>query len=388
MIERHATQKILKALNRQAAVALLGPRQVGKTTLAHEIALRFPSLYLDLESEQDRNKLQEPRLFLERHFDKLIILDEIHRLPEIFRELRGIIDERRRQGKRTGQFLILGSAAIELLKQSSQTLAGRIEFVDLGPLNLTEVNGDQHNLDKLWLRGGFPDSFLSLTEDDSAAFRNNFIQTYLERDIPMFGPRIPAETLKRLWMMLAHSQGALLNSSKLAASLAISSPTVTGYIDLLVDLLLVRRLNPFIPNIGKRLVKSPKIYVRDSGLLHSLLGISSFDDLMGHPIVGASWEGFVIENILSLLPKSTRASFYRTSAGAEVDLVLENKTNLWLIEIKRSLAPKLEKGFQNAIEDLKPEKAFIVYPGDERYPKSKAVDVISLPDLLDELKGL
>lgn len=390
MIPRDAQHSIEAALARQAAVAVIGPRQVGKTTLAHAIAEARPSLYLDLEATADREKLADPVLFLGQYTDKLVILDEIHRMPELFQALRGIIDARRRAGVRNGQFLILGSAAIDLLRQSGETLAGRVEYVDLGPLNVLEVDQDRDRLHRLWLRGGFPDSFLATGVDDSFRLRRSFIRTYLERDVPMFGPRIPAETLERLWTMLAHNQGTLLNASRLAAGLAVTAPTVTAYIDLLVDLLLVRRLPPYLVNIGKRLVKSPKTYVRDSGLLHALLGIETLDELFGHPVVGASWEGFIIENLLACAPERTRASFYRTAAGAEIDLILElgGRHGLWVIEIKRGLAPRVEKGFRIAIEDLQPNQAFLVYSGEDRYPKGGGIEAISLRELSAELTAL
>jgi hypothetical protein len=239
----------------------------------------------------------------------------------LFEALRGIIDAGRRAGHRTGRFLILGSASMDLLRQSGETLAGRIAYVELPPLTASEVKAD--DLTRLWLRGGFPDSFLAPTDSDSLDLRDSFIRTYLERDVPMFGPRIPAETLRRLWTMLAHNQGALLNASRLASGLSVSAPTVTNYIDLLVDLLLVRRLTPFHANVGKRLVKSPKTYVRDSGLTHALLNIATYEDLLGHPVSGPSWEGFAIENLITAAPSRTMASFYRTAAGAEIDLLLE-----------------------------------------------------------------
>lgn len=390
MIPRDARHVIEAALARQAAVAVIGPRQVGKTTLAHAIAETRASLYLDLEASADRAKLADPVLFLGQHADKLVILDEIHRMPELFQALRGIIDARRRAGNRNGQFLILGSAAIDLLRQSGETLAGRVDYVDLGPLNALEIDPDRDRLHRLWLRGGFPDSFLTASDDDSFRLRRSFIRTYLERDVPLFGPRIPAETLERLWTMLAHNQGTLLNASRLAAGLAVTAPTVTAYIDLLVDLLLVRRLPPFLANIGKRLVKSPKTYVRDSGLLHALLGIETLDELFGHPVVGASWEGFIIENLLSCAPERTRASFYRTAAGAEIDLLLElgGRHGLWAVEIKRGLAPGVEKGFRIAIEDLQPTRALVVYSGEDRYPKGDGIEALSLPALAAELAAL
>ena len=387
MIERRIKQQVKDALSRQAATALIGPRQVGKTTLAQEIGKERGALYLDLEDSEDRGKLSDAKLFLEQYEDRLVVLDEIHRVPELFQTLRGIIDKGRRKGKRTGRFLILGSASIDLLRQSGESLAGRIEYVDMQPLDVTEIGTEEGALNRLWIQGGFPDSFLARNEMDSFKGRKNFIRTYLERDVPQFGPRIPAETLERLWTMLAHSQGTMLNASRLASGLSLTAPTVTKYIDLLVDLLLVRRLRPLRANIGKRLVKAPKVYVRDSGLLHALLGIGDYNTLSGHPVVGASWEGFVIENLLSAVPYRTLASYYRTSAGAEVDLVLEfpGLIEKWAIEIKRGLSAKLEKGFYNAMEDIQPDKTFVVYADDERYPVSEGVEAISVMEMAQML---
>ena len=390
MIARYITPLVLQALQRQAAVALIGPRQVGKTTLAYEIGLTRPSVYLDLESAADRNKLSDPELFLQQHQDKLVILDEIHRIPELFTSLRGLIDQGRRQGRRIGRFLVLGSASFELLRQSSETLAGRIEYVAMGTLNLLEVASYPDALNTLWLQGGLPDSFLAANPLDSLMFRRNFIRTYLERDVPQFGFRIAAQTIERLWTMLAHQQGALLNVAQLAASLGVSSPSANHYLDLLVDLLLVRRLPPYFINVGKRLVKSPRVYIRDSGLVHALLGIGDFDTLLGHPVIGASWEGFVIENLLAVAPPHTSASFYRTAAGAEMDVVLElgGRHGLWAIEIKRSLAPIPSKGFYHAQADLNPQKTFVVYAGQERYPLNENVEVIGLIALMQELMAI
>ena len=389
MFRRLASRSIEKALSRQAAVALIGPRQVGKTTLARDIADGRPSIYLDLENIADRGKLENPDLFLDQHEDELVVLDEIHRVPELFGSLRGIIDRGRRKGKRTGRFLVLGSAAIELLRQS-ETLAGRIAYVDLTPLHALEIGSDAQALNRLWVRGGFPDSYLATDDDESFELRQDFIRTYLERDVPMFGPRIPAETLENLWIMLAHSQGQTLNSSKLAGSMGVSAPTVTSYVDLLKDLLLLRKLPPFHANVKKRLVKSPKVYVRDSGLLHALLGIRNHDDLLGHPVAGASWEGFVIESLLAVVPNHTKASFYRTAAGAEIDLVLEfgGRKGVWAIEIKRSMAAKLERGNHLALKDIQPEKAFVVYPGKDRYVKGDGVEAISLHEMAEELQRI
>ena len=384
MIPRHAQQAVHVALARQAAVALIGPRQVGKTTLAHAIAEQSGAVYLDLEASADRAKLADARLFLAEHEDRLVVLDEIHRAPALFPELRGVIDAGRRRGQRTGRFLILGSASMDLLRQAGESLAGRIEHVRLGPLDVHDVSAEVAPATTLWVRGGFPDSLMAGSDEDSMALRRNLIQTYLERDVSEFtGRRIPAETLERLWTMLAHSQGQLLNASKLAGSLAVSGPTVTTYIDLLADLLLVRRLPPLHVNVRKRLVKSPKVYVRDSGIVHALLGIASHDALIGHPVAGASWEGFVIENLLARAPVGTRASFYGTRSGAEMDLVLEfpGGRETWAIEVKLGLAPKVARGFHSACEDIAPTSAFVVYAGTERYPLAANVEVIGLREL-------
>lgn len=390
MLKRLVITKIAAALQRQAAVALIGPRQVGKTTIALKLAANRPAIYLDLESRPDRDRLREPEIFLKLHEDKLVILDEIHRVPELFQTLRGLIDQGRRSGKRTGRFLILGSASIDLLRQSGESLAGRIEYIDMTPLQLLEVEKGEAPRNQLWLRGGFPDSFLAVADSDSYQLRRSFIRTYLERDVAQFGPRIPAETLERLWTMLAHNQGTLLNASRLAAGLSLSAPTVTSYIGLLVDLLLVRRLMPIHANVGKRLVKSPKTYVRDSGLVHALLGIGEMHSLLGHPVVGASWEGFVIETLLAVAPQRTGAGFYRTAAGAEIDLVLElgGATGTWAIEIKHGLTARPERGFFNALEDLQPARALVVHAGDNRYPVSAGVEAIGLRELAEELGAL
>ena len=379
----------MEALSRQAAVALIGPRQVGKTTLAYALTGERDALYLDLEDRNDRRKLSDPALFLDQYEDRLVVLDEIHRTPELFQSLRGIIDKGRRKGKRTGRFLILGSASTELLKQSGESLAGRIEYVEMQPLDIGEVGAADNAVNRLWIRGGFPDSYLAKTGRDSFRLRKDFIRTYLQRDVPQFGPRIPAETLERLWRMLSHGQGTLLNASNLAAALSLSAPTVTKYIALLVDLLLVRQLRPFHANVRKRLVKSPRVYVRDSGLVHALLDIEDYNQLSGHPVVGASWEGFVIENLLSVVKDRSLASFYRTSAGAEVDLVLEfpGLSEIWAIEIKRALSAKPKKGFYHACEDIQPDRSFVVYAGDERYPISEGVEAIGLAEMSEMLVG-
>lgn len=390
MIPRKAIDSVIKALNRQAVVALIGPRQVGKTTLAHIIAEGRPSIYLDLESSQDRAKLNDPELFLRDKEDVLVIIDEIHRVPELFPILRGIVDKGRRAGKRNGRFLVLGSAAIDLLRQSGESLAGRIEYINMGSLNILEIDNTLPAQNTLWLRGGFPDSYLAASDDDSFNLRRSFIHTYLERDVHQFGPRIPAEMLERLWTMLAHGQGSQLNATNLAAGLSISNPTVTTYISLLVDLLLVRRLQPYHNNAGKRLTKSPKTYVRDSGLLHALLGIRDRDELLSHPVLGMSWEGFVIENLLSVAPEHAKATFYQTAARSEIDLILElgGKHGTWAIEIKHGLSPKLAKGFYSAMEDIKPNKSFVVYSGKDRYPYSAGIEVIGLMEMAELLAAI
>ena len=389
MIARRAEKVIRDALAFQAAVAVIGPRQVGKTTLAREIGDEVNAVYLDLEDRTDRQKLQEPRMFLERYEDRLVILDEIHRVPDLFSDLRGIIDRGRRKGLRTGRFLVLGSASVDFLRQSSETLAGRIAYVDLAPLDILETEPGVNFLYQLWVRGGYPDSLLAPSNATSLKIRQHFIRSYLERDVAAFGPRLPAAALERLWTMLAHSQGGILNASRLASALGTSYQTVTRYIDVLASLLLVRRLPPLLANVGKRLVKSPKVYVRDSGLVHALLSLDDFEALAGHPVVGQSWEGFVIENLLAASPDRTLASYYRTAAGAEADLVLEFPDGRrWAIEAKFSLAPSLTKGFHNARKDLSPERSFVVNPGHQRYSQTSNVEVIGLRELAAELASI
>jgi predicted AAA+ superfamily ATPase len=386
MIDRQAQRQITQLLEEFPAVGILGPRQVGKTTLAEKIAKSIsPSpIYLDLESPSDRAKMNDPEAYFDLHEGKLIILDEIQRVPELFNTLRGIIDRRRRAGKRTGQILILGSASLELLQQSSETLAGRIAYKELSGILSTEIEGSEQ--DRLWLRGGFPDSFLARTDEASVRWRQNFISTYLERDVPRFGPRIPAITLRRLWTMLAHNQGEQLNIAKLGNGIDVVAPTAKRYLELLEDLLLIRTLRPWSGNIGKRLVKAPKVYIRDSGLAHALLNLTTLDDVLGHPVVGSSWEGFVIENILSVLPTGASAWFYRTAAGAEIDLVIEwNVQHKIAIEIKRSMSPSVSKGFHLGCEDIAATHRYIVYPGHERFPITPKITAMPLADLMREL---
>ena len=387
MIDRRHTRRVLQFLEESPAVALLGPRQVGKTTLARAIAAQSPDcLYLDLENPRDVARLADPGRYLELHADRLVILDEIQRMPDLFRVLRGQIDERRRSGRRSRHFLLLGSASDRLLRQSSESLAGRIIYHELPGLDALDVGSDH---DSLWLRGGFPDSLTARSDAASARWRLNFVRTYLERDIPQFGVRVPAETLRRFWTMLGHRQGGLLNASELARSLDVSVPTVTRYVDLLSDLMLVRRLPPWFANVGKRLVKTPKVYIRDSGVLHSLLGLGTLDDVLSHPVIGASWEGFVIENLIAAAPFGTDAWFYRTRAGAEIDLLLNMPDRrLWAVEVKRSAAPRAGKGFEIGASDLDVDERFVVHPGREAFPLSRKTAAVPLVDLMARLEAL
>lgn len=371
---------------RQAGLVLLGPRQVGKTTLAQEIAETRDAVYLDMERSADRRILEEPDLYLDEQMGRLVVIDEVQLMPDLFKALRGQIDRRRRKGFRTGQFLLLGSASDTLLHQSAESLAGRVSYHELTPFGPLETGRD--TLSPLWLRGGFPDSYLAASDGDSLAWREDFIRTYLERDIPAFGLRIPAETLRRFWTMLAHSQGGLLNAAKLAASLGVSGQTVARYLDLLVDLMLVRRLPPWHVNAGKRLVKSPKVYIRDSGLTHALLNIGSREDLLGHPVAGGSWEGFCIENLISAAPRGTEASFYRSSAGAEIDLVLKLPGGaIWAIEVKRATSPKVSRGFHIASDDLSAQHRVLVYAGDKDLPVGDDARAMPLMDALERLSS-
>ncbi len=380
MLPRRLSAHINHSLGHSPAVVLLGPRQVGKTTLALEVAETRASVYLDLEDEADRVKLSDPVRYFADHEHELVILDEVQRAPELFQRLRGVIDRRRRHGEPNGQFLLLGSAAMDLLRQSGESLAGRISYLELGPFDALEVAPDA--LETLWVRGGFPRSFLADSDDLSMKWRRDFIRTYLERDIPQFGSRIPAETLRRFWTMLAHNQSQMLNAANLARGLGVDGKTVASYLDLLVDLLLVRRLPSWHRNVGKRLVKSPKVYVRDSGIAHALLGIRDKEALLGHPVAGQTWESFVTETLIAAAPDGTEAHYYRTATGVEVDLVLTLPDGtLWAVEIKRSSVPSVERGFYIACEDLKPTKRFVVYPGNERFPLNADTDAIGLSDL-------
>ena len=386
MLGRQITEKLQATIAQVPAVALLGARQVGKTTLAKTIAKDIDSIYLDLEAPEDLLKLSDPTSFLSAHADKLVILDEIQRSPDLFPVLRGLIDKNREQGRGAGQFLLLGSASMDLMRQSSESLAGRISYIEMGGLNVAEINGDQQDRRTLWLRGGFPDSYLSADDDIAMDWLENLIRTYLERDIPQMGFRVPAARLRRLWTMLAHLHGETINYSKLASNLEVDAKTVSNYIDILTDLLLIRRLEPWHANVKKRLVKSPRYYVRDSGILHRLLGINSYDALLSNPVLGKSWEGFAVENILSVLPSRVETYFYRTAAGAEVDLVIKMPSSkIWAIEIKHGVAPKLGKHYSQTCDDVGATHKYILYGGDDEFPVGNDVKIISLSGLMERL---
>lgn len=373
MIRRRIGPDVLDALNRFPVAALIGPRQVGKTTLALEVANEIDRrvVHLDLERPSHIARLTEPELYLEQHEDALVVIDEVQRVPELFPVLRALVDETRTPGR----FLILGSASPDLLRQASESLAGRIRYLELSPFTLDEVGHVPDALRRLWLRGGFPASFLAESDAASLEWRSAFIRTFLERDVPSLGFSFSAERLRRFWQMVAHRHAQLWNASELARSLGVSAPTVNAYIDLLTGMFVTRRLEPLHANIGKRLVKSPKVYVRDSGLLHALLGLHDHDALHGHPVVGASWEGFLVEQIVSIGAVED-ACFYRTAAGAELDLVVRRPAGRrTAFEMKYSAAPTLTRGFWNGLADLEIDSAYILYPGDEAYPLAERVHV-------------
>lgn len=375
MIKRRVEDTLLLSLQRFPVVGLVGPRQAGKTTLARAVARKLGrAVHLDLERPSDLAKLTDPELYLEPLADRLVIVDEIQRLPALFPVLRSLVDAKRRNGR----FLILGSASPDLTRQASESLAGRIVYHELGPFSADEV-GDRARDTRttLWNRGGFPDSYLASSNAQSVAWREAFIDTHLQRDLPALGVRIPATALRRFWEMLAHQHGQLWNASKIAGSLGVTPPTSKHYLDTLEDTFMLRQLPPFAANLKKRLVKSPKVYLRDSGLLHALLRIGTLDQLLGHPVAGASWEGWVIEQALAASAPGAGASFFRTAAGAEIDLVLEQRRGRRVaLEIKRSSSPVPSRGFWSGIADLKPSAAYVVYPGKERYPLGPGVEAL------------
>lgn len=385
MLQRSLATVLRKRLDVFPGVVLVGPRQVGKTTLAGIIAAEHPgSIVLDLERLADRAALSQPSIYFPRHRDHLVVLDEVQNLPGIFAELRPEMDAQRRPGR----FLLLGSASGKLLRQASESLAGRVAYVELTPLLADELALDHPGLQTLWLRGGFPLSYTAADDAMSYLWRENFIATFLQRDLPQLGVGVAPEALHRFWRMLAHVHGQLFNASQLGVALGgVAHTTVGRYLDLLVDTLLVRRLEPHFVNVGKRLVKAPKVYLRDSGLLHALLNIRSVDDLQANPIAGASWEGFVVEQIAGLMPEGSRLSFYRTAVGAELDLIVERGQRKVGFEIKFSVAPKPARGFWTALEDLHPEHTYVVAPVRESYPLADGVDVIPVQMLKQVLAG-
>ncbi len=366
----------------------MGCRQVGKTTLAHQLqlALGRPTLYLDLELPDDRAKFADPQFLLQQHSDKLLILDEIQRVPELFAVMRGVIDQRRRAGDEAGHYLILGSASKDLLRQTSESLAGRITYLELNPFSLEEVQsaGIAEVQNRLWLRGGFPKSFLATDEDESITWRDDFMRTYLERDLPQMGRQFPADRVHRLWKMLAYDQGSILNASRLATSLEMSVGSVRDYLEVMTDLFLIRFLRPWSGNSRKRLVKSPKVYVRDSGLVHALTRLKTLDEVTGHSLCGLSWEGFVIEQVLQKIPFNVFPTYYRSSTGDEIDLVLElpNRDTI-AVEIKRTSNPTLSKGFINACEQVQATRRYFVVPAGESYLINANTTVVSLLDFLE-----
>ncbi len=387
MIDRSLLPLVRARLDEMPAVVLLGPRQVGKTTLARTLAdeLGDSAVYLDLEREDHRRRLDDAGAYLRTLSNTLVVLDEVHRVPDLFPTVRGIIDDRRRAGERVRQFLLLGSASLDLQRQAGESLAGRASYLELTPIGIAEWEG-LGTVDTLWVRGGFPESLTAPTDAASARWRDDFVRSYLERDVPLFVPGWPAPTIGRLWRMLAHAQGTTLNKAQLATNLEVSAPTAGRYIDLLEQLLLVRRLPAWSGNIRKRLVRTPKVFLRDSGLLHALLGLPTLGDVLSHPVVGASWEGFVLEQLIAAAGPARFPMYYRTAGGHEADLVFERGGDVeMVIEIKRSSAPVASAGFRAVVDSLQPRQAFIVHGGEGTWPMADGLTAIALPEMARRL---
>lgn len=391
MLQRRLSARLLSTLNDSPVVGLLGPRQVGKTTLALEVAKHVGkrTLYLDLERDSDRHKLSDAESYFTSHDETLFIVDEVQRRPELFPLIRGICDERIRRGERNGQFLVLGSASRDLLRQSSESLAGRITYLDLAPFTLGEFAQRECNrsfIERLWLRGGYPGSLLARNDAVSWEWRRSFVDTYLERDLPQLGPRLPAERLRRFWAMLSHGQGDAWNGARIAAALAVSANTSKHYLDVLADLGMVRLLKPWAGKSRKRLVRAPKVYVRDSGLVHRLANIPDLETLLGHPLCGHSFEGFAIEQLLTFCPDHWEPSYFRTATGHEIDLVLEGpRQRVRAIEIKRSRTPELSRGFLVGCEEVRATERWIVVPDGDAHAIGHDTKVIPLRDLAERI---
>ncbi len=381
---RTITEALKEEIELTPAVVVLGARQAGKTTLAQTIAAQKPSIYLDLESPEDLAKLTDPITLLRESKDKLIVIDEFHRAPDLFMTLRGVIDQNRFAGKEGSQFLLLGSASMGLMRQASESLAGRISYMDLSGLNILEIGSDKTQ--QLWLRGGLPKCCLAKSDKVAMHRLEDHIRTSLERDIPQYGFRVPSARMRRLWIMLAYLQGETVNSSELARNLEVDRKTVVHYIDILTELLLVRRIEPWFSSAKKRRVKSPRYNIRDSGVLHRLLGVANYDALLSHPVLAKSWKGFVIENLYSVMPQLAETSFYCTSAGAEIDLVIKMpNARVWAIEIKFGRAPKPSKHFSRTCDDVGATSKYVVYGGEEEFPVGEDVRMISVERMMCKL---
>jgi predicted AAA+ superfamily ATPase len=375
MIQRRIEPLLRDALRREPVVALLGPRQVGKTTLALEVARSWPGevVVLDLERPEHAARLRDPERYLQAHRDALVILDGVQRLPELWPSLPALVDAHRVPGR----FLLLGPASLDLLPGASDGPAGRIPTLELGPLTLDEVGASPEHVHRLWSRGGFPGSFLAASDADALDWRRAYVRSVLERGFPELGLKLPAERLRRFWTMVAHRHGQPWNAADLARGLGVSPPTASWYADLFVEAFLVRRLEPFRANVTKRLVKSPKLYLRDSGVLHALLDVPDWDALQGHPIAGLSWEGFVLEQVLATRPDAD-AAFYRTATGVELDLVLQEGDATTAFEVEYGSPRSRTRAFWQAVEDVRPDRTFVVHPGEASWPLRAGVEVRSM----------